>query len=196
MLEVYEDGQWHAVDTPVAYRDRTSLVDMAVDRDGHLWVWHDEQPSTLHRYDGRSWNTVELAFDIESTADFSLLSPALDPFQALVRSPDGRLWVFDHDGRRLAQLTPTGPLVRTRPLPNEAVPLTVDDRGRAWCRGPVGLLVVDDSGQLLYDAEASGIPGSRVEAVAVTEETAWVELVRGAARELLRFDHTDALQGQ
>jgi hypothetical protein len=76
------------------------------------------------------------------------------------------------------------------------VPLTVDERGRSWCRGPVGLLVVDDSGRLLYDAERSGIPRSRVEAVAVTDETAWVELLRGAARELLRFDHTDALHGQ
>jgi hypothetical protein len=117
VLEVYEDGKWHAIDTPVAYRDRASLVDMAVGLDGHVWVWHDEQSSTLHRYDGRSWNTVELAFDIESSADLSLLSPALDPFQALLRSP-GRAALGVRPGRpeartahpgRCAGANPTAP---------------------------------------------------------------------------------------
>ena len=165
---------------------------MAVDPDGVLWVWHEGEPATLWRFDGSAWSTVPLPFDVESTADLPQLSPSVDPFATFLVAPDGALWLFDRDPRRLVQLDDAGGIA-LRPSTRSATPV-IDRDEHVWCRGPVGLLVVAPDGRVVYDAEVAGIPDSTVLSIAVAPDAAWVRLERGRAVELLRFDHREALE--
>ena len=194
VLERFDGTGWRAEATPITSPSRVARLDMAVDPDGVLWVWHEGEPATLWRFDGSAWSTVPLPFDVEPTADLPELSPSVDPFATFLVAPDGALWLFDRDRARLVLLDDAGGIDDTRPLDEECTPLVIDRDERVWCRGPVGLLVVAPDGRVVYDAEVAGIPDSTVLSIAVAPDAAWVRLERGRAVALLRFDHREALE--
>jgi hypothetical protein len=194
VLERFDGTSWRADTTPITSPSRLARLDMAVDPDGVLWVWHEGAPAMLWRFDGSVWSTVPLPFDVEATRDVPQLSPSVDPFATFLVAPDGALWLFDRDRARLVQLDEDGDVDATRPLDEECTPLVIDREERVWCRGPVGLLVVAPDGRVVYDAEVAGIPVSTVLSIAVASDAAWVRLERDRAVELLRFDHPEALE--
>ena len=91
VLERFDGTRWRTEDTPITSPSRLERLDMAVDPDGVLWVWHEGEPATLWRFDGSAWSTVPLPFDVESTADLPQLSPSVDPFATFLVTPDGAL---------------------------------------------------------------------------------------------------------
>jgi len=193
VLEVLQDGRWSTVATPITHAGRLALVDAAVDRAGGLWVWHDGAPRLLHRYDALGWSTRLLPFDAEPTTATAPEETGLDPFRTFLPGPNGELWVVDAAAHRLVLLDPDERVLRDRPLPDGAVPLALDAAGLAWCRGPSGLLVVDEQGAVRYDAASEGLPEMVVETVAIGRTDAWVRTTFGQSSVLLRFDHAEAL---
>jgi hypothetical protein len=193
VLERFDGTSWRADATPITSPSRLARLDMAVDPDGVLWVWHEGAPATLWRFDGSVWSTVRLPFDVEATREVPQLAPSLDPFATFLVAPDGALWLFDRDRARLVRLDEAGDIDATRPLDEECTPLVIDRDERVWCRGPVGLLVVSPDGRVVYDAEVAGIPDSIVLSIAVASDAAWLRLERDRAVHLLRFDHREAL---
>lgn len=193
VLEVLEGATWTTVATPISHAGRFALVDAAVGTEGELWVWHDGEPDVLHRYDGTTWRTRRLPFDLEPTTERAPAETALDPFRTFIRDGDGHLWVFDREVGRLVGIHPDGSVRRGRRLPADATPLVVDRDGFVWCRSPSGLVVVDDDGVVRYDSAAAGMPDLEVESVAVDRSLAWVRGTLGDGTVLLRFDHGDVI---
>jgi hypothetical protein len=188
VLEVLDGPRWRTVATPISHAGRLALVDAAVGREGELWVWHDGRAEILYRYDGSSWSTRRLPFDVEPSWQAAPSDTALDPFRTFISGDGGRLWLHDRDAGRLVGLLPDGSLVRGHPMPADVVPLVIRD-GVAWCRGPSGLLLVDARGDVLYDSTTEGMPDMEIESVAVGETSAWVRAWLGDGRFLVRFDY-------
>jgi hypothetical protein len=193
VLEIFDDGEWETVDTPLEHAGRLASVDVAVDRRGRLWVWHGGEPATIHRFDGREWTSARLPFRARSATDVAALPLTMDPFDTFLPDGSGNLWLFDSDRSRLATLAPDDSLTVGPVLPEDCVPVTLDHRRRVWCREPGGLTIVGRDGAVLYDTRRSGLPTVEVVSVAVGAEHAWVLVQRGEGQALLRFDHSDAL---
>ena len=118
VLGRFDGTGWRADATPITSPSRLARLDMAVDPDGVLWVWHEGEPATLWRFDGSAWSTVRLPFDVESTAELPQVSPSVDPFATFLVAPDGALWLFDRDRVvtkiRHCQIAQEQPAVRVR----------------------------------------------------------------------------------
>ena len=156
VLERFDGTRWRTEDTPITSPSRLERLDMAVDPDGVLWVWHEGEPATLWRFDG--WRGQRCR--CRSTSNpLQTCRSSRRPSTRLPRCscPDGALWLFDRDRARLVQLDDAGGIDDTRPLDEECTPLVIDRDERVWCRGPVGLLVVAPDGRVVYDAEVAGL---------------------------------------
>lgn len=193
VLEIYDDGRWETVETPLEHSGRVASVDAGVDPRGRLWVWHDGDPATIHRYDEGRWTSVRLPFRARSATDVDEPPLTMDPFDTFLHDRRGALWLLDADADRLVTLGRNDEVVAGPELPADCVPVALDRRQRVWCRYPGGLGVVGPDGEDVYDTRRSGLPSFDVESVAVADDRAWVRVQRGRAEELLRFDHATVL---
>lgn len=192
VLEIHDGGRWLARVTPLVVDERPRAIDLAVDPDGRVWVWHGESADRVYIFESGVWSVVRLGFEA-SPGDVGHDPITLDPYDVFVAGPEGSLWMFDEGTRRLVQPPVTSGEAVSIPLPAGCTPLAFDGEARVWCAGRGRLRVVDASGDVVYDSLAQGLPSFRVESVAIGEEEAWVAVTRGDARQLLRFDHAAAL---
>jgi hypothetical protein len=192
VLEIHDDGGWRAVRPPLPHRGRTALVDLAVDDDGSIWIWHEAAPSELRRFHRDRWTTVPLPFVPGLVSDVRTVPVAVAPPVVFVPGPDDRLRLHDEAGRQLVTLDTGGRRGDPVPVPTGR-PVVVDGGGRVWVARPGGVAVVAANGTVLYDSGRAGLPSIEVESVAVGEDHAWIAVRRERARAILRFDHGAAL---
>lgn len=192
VLEIHDGARWVARPTPLIVDERPRTIDLAVDPDGRVWVWHGESPDRAYVFSDGVWSVVRLGFEA-SAGDVGHDPITLDPYEVFVSDPDRRLWMFDERTLRLVPASVTNAEATAISLPTGCTPLAFDGEARVWCAGRGRLRVVDASGDVVYDSLAQGLPIFRVQSVAIGEEEAWVVVTRGDARQLLRFDHGAAL---
>jgi len=123
-IAVLRGGRLHPVAMP---NSEASIIAMAQDRSGDLWVVSGRSRAPLSRYHQGQWRNVGEAEGVEDQVLSALLAP-----------PDGSIWIAGWDGVRVRLPGQTRFVAVPGTADDENKALALDDQGGVWLLGAGG----------------------------------------------------------